>query len=146
MSLSVSLGSDSSHVKQAATSFKKPTISSTKQSFITRSYSTNSKSYTAFSAEFLRKIAEKMAKTLSLVTIKRSSRKVSSSSTLARSRSYVDTSLDTQRAEAVEDCIEFLNSSSCLRKSSSVSWLFFCDYYWEGSCKIVVIFSLVFKF
>lgn len=118
MSLSVSLSSDSS-VKQAATSLKNPTISSNKQRFITRSYSTNSKSYNAFPAEFLRRIAEKMAKTLSSVTIKRSSRKVSSSSTLARSRSYADTSLDTQRAEAVEDCIEFLNSSSCMRKKSN---------------------------
>ncbi|KAL8102223.1 hypothetical protein AgCh_026929 [Apium graveolens] len=120
MSLTLSLGSDSS-VKHS-TSLKKPTISSKNQSFISRSYSTNSKSHNAFSAEFLRRIADKMAKTLSLVTIKRSSRKVSSSSsssTLARSRSYADTSLDTQRAEAVEDCIEFLNSSSCLRKKSN---------------------------
>ncbi|KAK1377443.1 Sulfoquinovosyldiacylglycerol 2 [Heracleum sosnowskyi] len=120
MSLSVSLGSDG-NVKQATSYTKTTNICSNKKSHISRSWSTNSKTYNAFSAEFLRRIAEKMAKTLSLVTIKRSSRKVSSSSTLARSRSYADTSLDTQRAEAVEDCIEFLNSSSSLRKSNSVS-------------------------
>lgn len=118
MSLSASLGSDGS-VKQATSLKKAPICGNNKKRFITGSWGGNSKSYNAFSAEFLRRIAEKMAKTLSLVTIKRSSRKVSSS-TLARSRSYVDT-LDTHRAEAVEDCIEFLNSSSCLRKSNSVS-------------------------
>ncbi|XP_047324801.1 uncharacterized protein LOC124928605 [Impatiens glandulifera] len=47
---------------------------------------------------------------------KRSSRKVSSTEgNLARSRSYVDHAaaiIDSHRAEALEDCIEFLNSSS----------------------------------
>ncbi|GAB4857375.1 hypothetical protein Ancab_015284 [Ancistrocladus abbreviatus] len=55
----------------------------------------------------------------------RSSSKISSSATLARSRSWATATapdrFDSQRAEAVEDCIEFLNSSSSLRRSTSVS-------------------------
>ncbi|KAL9684050.1 hypothetical protein QQ045_021481 [Rhodiola kirilowii] len=52
----------------------------------------------------------------------RSSRRVSSSS-LARSRSYAEPIVDTYRAEAVEDCIEFLNASSfsTFQRSSSTS-------------------------
>lgn len=119
MSLTLTLSSDTT-VKQTTT-LNKPTIYTNKNRFTTGSRTTNPKTHNAFPAEFLRRIAEKMAKTLSLVTIKRSSRKVSSSATLARSRSCVDTTLDTHRAEAVSDCIEFLNSSSVLRKCNSVS-------------------------
>ncbi|KAL8120103.1 hypothetical protein AgCh_017288 [Apium graveolens] len=82
--------------------------------------SDHSKSSNTFFAEkLLRRIGEKMAKVLSFVSMKRSSRKISSS-TLPRSRSYAEP-LDTHRAAAIEDCIQFLNSSSCLRKSNSVS-------------------------
>ncbi|KAG6697613.1 hypothetical protein I3842_09G209800 [Carya illinoinensis] len=42
------------------------------------------------------------------------------SSSLVRSRSVSDP-IDSHRAEAIEDCIEFLNSSSCLQRSNSVS-------------------------
>ncbi|KAL9673859.1 hypothetical protein QQ045_030121 [Rhodiola kirilowii] len=51
---------------------------------------------------------------------RRSSRRVCSSS-LARSRSYAEP-IDSHRAEAVEDCIQFLNASSFpnFRRSSSV--------------------------
>ncbi|XP_051114221.1 uncharacterized protein LOC127239895 [Andrographis paniculata] len=60
---------------------------------------------------------------------RRCSRKVSSAS-LVRSQSYAETParLDSQRAEAIEDCIEFLNSSSSssssllqLQRSNSIS-------------------------
>ncbi|KAL8146522.1 hypothetical protein AgCh_004304 [Apium graveolens] len=77
-----------------------------------------------FSAEkFLKRVGAKVARALSFVSFKRSSRSKVSSSSLVRSRSYAESvlALDSQRAEAVEDCIEFLNSSSCLQKSNSVS-------------------------
>ncbi|KAF7144979.1 hypothetical protein RHSIM_Rhsim04G0131700 [Rhododendron simsii] len=69
----------------------------------------------------LRRIGARVARALRGVPIgRRSSCKVSSSS-LARSRSYAEM-IDSHRAEAVEDCIEFLNSSSSsLRRSFSVS-------------------------
>ncbi|KAE9444765.1 hypothetical protein C3L33_23337, partial [Rhododendron williamsianum] len=69
----------------------------------------------------LRRIGARVARALLCVPIgRRSSCKVSSSS-LARSRSYAEM-IDSHRAEAVEDCIEFLNSSSSsLRRSFSVS-------------------------
>ncbi|KAI3447764.1 hypothetical protein Pfo_004429 [Paulownia fortunei] len=69
---------------------------------------------------FFRNIGAKVVGALPLVsTRRRCSGKVSSAS-LARSRSYAET-LDSQRAEAIEDCIEFLNSSSSLQRSNSVS-------------------------
>ncbi|KAL0344477.1 UNVERIFIED_CONTAM: hypothetical protein Sradi_4279000 [Sesamum radiatum] len=68
---------------------------------------------------FFKQIGAKVVGALPLLsTRRRCSRKVSSAS-LARSRSYAET-LDSQRAEAIEDCIEFLNSSS-LQRSNSVS-------------------------
>ncbi|KAI5663589.1 hypothetical protein M9H77_22912 [Catharanthus roseus] len=70
---------------------------------------------------FLERIGEKVAKALKLMSSrKKSSRKVSSSASLAKSRSYAET-LDSHRAEAIEDCIEFLNSSSSLQRSNSIS-------------------------
>nr|GLL24329.1 josephin-like protein [Ipomoea trifida]GMC79104.1 josephin-like protein [Ipomoea batatas]GME15425.1 josephin-like protein [Ipomoea batatas] len=70
---------------------------------------------------FLKHIGANMARLVSSSDRKRSSRKVSSSASLGRSRSYAERSIDSQRAEAIEDCIEFLNSSSSLHRSSSVS-------------------------
>ncbi|XP_059667940.1 josephin-like protein [Cornus florida] len=72
------------------------------------------------SFSFLKLIGAKVARVLRLVSTRksRSPCKVSSSS-LARSQSYLD-QIDSHRAEAIEDCIEFLNSSS-LQRSSSVS-------------------------
>ncbi|XP_021888627.1 josephin-like protein [Carica papaya] len=68
----------------------------------------------------LRRLGAKMVRALRFVSINRSSRKVSSSN-LARSRSLAE-SIDSHRAEAIEDCIEFLNSSSSsLSRSNSVS-------------------------
>ncbi|GMH30048.1 hypothetical protein Nepgr_031891 [Nepenthes gracilis] len=73
--------------------------------------------------KLLRRLGAKLAKALSLMSMRkqRSSCKVSSA-TLARSRSYAADSIDSHRAEAIEDCIEFLNtSSSSLHRSNSVS-------------------------
>ncbi|WCJ28437.1 josephin protein-related [Euphorbia peplus] len=76
-------------------------------------------------ARILRRIGAKVAKAVRFMEIRRkqsSSRKVSSSgSRLTRSRSVAD-AIDSQRAQAVEDCIEFLNSnSSSLQRSNSIS-------------------------
>ncbi|KAF7845394.1 josephin-like protein [Senna tora] len=62
---------------------------------------------------FLLRLGAKVARaTIKVVSMRRrSSRKVSSSSNLVRSRSLSDPT-DSHRAEAVEDCIEFLHSSS----------------------------------
>ncbi|KAL2533835.1 Uncharacterized protein Adt_07186 [Abeliophyllum distichum] len=69
---------------------------------------------------FFRRTGAKAARVLRCMSSgKRCSRKVSSAS-LARSHSYAET-LDSQRAEAIEDCIEFLNSSSSLQRSNSVT-------------------------
>ncbi|XP_050213844.1 josephin-like protein [Mercurialis annua] len=71
-------------------------------------------------ARLLRRLGAKVARVIRLVSTRRkSSRKVSSAS-LTRSRSVAD-AMDSQRAEAVEDCIEFLNSSSSLQRSNSIS-------------------------
>ncbi|GFY93190.1 hypothetical protein Acr_08g0015860 [Actinidia rufa] len=61
----------------------------------------------------------RIARAMCFVSTRRSSRKVSSSS-LMRSRSCAET-IDSHRAEAIEDCIEFLYSSSSLQRSNSVS-------------------------
>ncbi|XP_009772572.1 josephin-like protein [Nicotiana sylvestris] len=99
---------------------KKPSSSSNWNSRLQKSSSSSEFSV----ASFLKNIGTKVASALNFLSNsnrKRSSRKVSSAS-LARSRSYAETIHDSQRAEAIEDCIEFLNSSSsCLHRSSSVS-------------------------
>ncbi|KAF8031998.1 hypothetical protein BT93_D1034 [Corymbia citriodora subsp. variegata] len=70
---------------------------------------------------FLRRLGDKATKVLRCVSSGRSSRKVSSSAPqLMRSRSLADQS-ESHRAEAIEDCIKFLNSSCSLQRSSSVS-------------------------
>lgn len=66
---------------------------------------------------FLRGLRAKVARVMS--ARKRSSRKVSSSN-LTRSRSVSDP-IESHRAEALEDCIEFLNSASSLQRSNSVT-------------------------
>ncbi|KAF7825561.1 Serine/threonine-protein kinase STY46 [Senna tora] len=70
---------------------------------------------------FLLRLGEKMvARAMRVVSKRRrSSGKVSSSSsTLIRSRSISDPTSDSHRAEAVEDCIEFLHSSSSRERPS----------------------------
>lgn len=67
---------------------------------------------------FLIRLGTKVADAIRGVSIrKRSSRKVSSSSTLVKSCSISDRN-DPHRAETVEDCIEFLHSSSCRERPS----------------------------
>ncbi|KAL4557878.1 hypothetical protein LXL04_036072 [Taraxacum kok-saghyz] len=63
-----------------------------------------------FSAmRFLGRIKAKFAKALGFVSSSRSSSSCNCS--LERSKSYVE-ALDSHRAQAIEDCIQFLNSSS----------------------------------
>ncbi|KAK4268644.1 hypothetical protein QN277_025264 [Acacia crassicarpa] len=68
---------------------------------------------------FLLRLGEKvMAEAMKVVSMRRrSSRKVSSSA-MIRSRSLSVGSSDSHRAEAVEDCIEFLHSSSSRERPS----------------------------
>ncbi|KAG5060330.1 hypothetical protein AAZX31_01G103100 [Glycine max] len=69
---------------------------------------------------FLQQLGAKVASAIRVVSMRRrSSRKVSSSS-LVRTRSVSDPT-DSHRAKAVEDCIEFLHSSSSRERPSSVS-------------------------
>ncbi|KAJ8899966.1 hypothetical protein K2173_019671 [Erythroxylum novogranatense] len=74
----------------------------------------------------LRRLGAKVATVLCFVSATRkttssSSGKVSSESLArSRSRSLADTE-DSQRAEAIEDCIEFLNSSSSMSRPNPVS-------------------------
>ncbi|KAL7092635.1 hypothetical protein ACP275_12G175600 [Erythranthe tilingii] len=84
---------------------------------------------------FLRQIGAKVAKAaMPLMSSNRRRRScstkvaVSSSAattTFARSRSYAAETLDSQRAQAIEDCIQFFNSSSSssfsLQRSDSVT-------------------------
>ncbi|XWS59934.1 hypothetical protein CRYUN_Cryun08bG0164800 [Craigia yunnanensis] len=71
-------------------------------------------------ASLLRRIGAKFARALRFVSIGRNSSHKVPSSNLPRSRSLAE-SIDSHRAEAIEDCIEFLNSSSSLSRSNSVS-------------------------
>ncbi|KAL2337831.1 hypothetical protein Fmac_012277 [Flemingia macrophylla] len=69
---------------------------------------------------FLQQLGAKVASAIRVVSVRRkSSRKVSSSS-LVRTHSVSDP-IDSHRAKAVEDCIEFLHSSSSRERPSSVS-------------------------
>ncbi|KAK7390637.1 hypothetical protein VNO78_25976 [Psophocarpus tetragonolobus] len=69
---------------------------------------------------FLQQLGAKVASAIRVVSMRRrSSRKVSSSS-LVRTSSVSDPT-DSHRAKAVEDCIEFLHSSSTRERPSSVS-------------------------
>ncbi|XP_019186485.1 PREDICTED: josephin-like protein [Ipomoea nil] len=87
------------------------------------SFKLSEKSSLFMAARFVKNLGAKMSKAVRLMSSsnrKRASCKVSSAS-LVRTRSYAETLVDSQRAEAIEDCIEFLNSSSSLPRSSSVS-------------------------
>ncbi|KAJ4977858.1 hypothetical protein NE237_008638 [Protea cynaroides] len=74
--------------------------------------------------KYLQRLGTKVARAVSLVSVKRrrsrrrSSSKVSSSN-LTRSRKSI-APLESHQAEAIEDCIQFINSSS-LQRSYSVS-------------------------
>ncbi|XP_028773795.1 uncharacterized protein LOC114730856 [Neltuma alba] len=68
---------------------------------------------------FLLRLGEKMmAGAMKVVSIRRRSSRKVSSSTMVRSRSLSAGSSDSHRAEAVEDCIEFLHSSSSRERPS----------------------------
>ncbi|XP_027351316.1 uncharacterized protein LOC113862427 [Abrus precatorius] len=60
---------------------------------------------------FLMRLGTKVASAIRDVSLRRRSSRKVSSSTLVRSRSLSDLT-DSHRAETVEDCIEFLHSSS----------------------------------
>ncbi|OVA17653.1 hypothetical protein BVC80_1835g21 [Macleaya cordata] len=95
-----------------------------------------SKTSSGFSPmNFLRRLSAKMVRALRMVSSRRrrTSPKVSSSSSsnnysnLERSRSYAAHHhhhhhvADSHRSEAIEDCIQFINSSSSFQRSNSVS-------------------------
>ncbi|TYI18813.1 hypothetical protein ES332_A07G119200v1 [Gossypium tomentosum] len=68
---------------------------------------------------FLKHLGGKLARGLHVVSMKiRPSPKVSSSS--GRSKPFL-TTVDSHRTAAIEDCIEFINSSASLPRSNSVS-------------------------
>ncbi|KAI3880214.1 hypothetical protein MKW92_052822 [Papaver armeniacum] len=103
------------------------------------SLSSSSSSQTGFSPmNFLCRLSNKVVRALRMVSLRRrrTSPKVSSSypsssssssstnhySNLARSRSYVNHHhVDSHQSEAIEDCIQFINSSSSFQRSNSVS-------------------------
>ncbi|KAK7286890.1 hypothetical protein RJT34_22228 [Clitoria ternatea] len=68
----------------------------------------------------LEKLRAKVASAIRVVSMRRRSSRKVSSSTLVRTRSVSDHT-DSHRAKAVEDCIEFLHSSSSRERPSSVS-------------------------
>lgn len=99
---------------------KKPTSSSIWSTF----QRTSSSGF--YPMSFLKDIGTKMGSALSFFSNRKryNSHKVVSSTSLARSSSYAER-FDSQRAEAIEDCIHFLNlnsSSNSLQRSNSVSW------------------------
>ncbi|KAK7395137.1 hypothetical protein VNO78_15681 [Psophocarpus tetragonolobus] len=85
---------------------------------ITRSYTFGLPIDTSLSpARLLLRLGEKVASAIRNVTVRRRSSRKVSSSTLIRSRSLSDLT-DSHRAETVEDCIEFLHSSSSRERPS----------------------------
>lgn len=76
---------------------------------------------------FLKHLADKVARALHLVSMRR--RHSPKDSSLGRSNPFV-APVDSHRTEAIEDCIEFINSSSTFSRSNSVttnSW--YCKIY-----------------
>lgn len=61
---------------------------------------------------YLLRVGGKVASSIRVVCLRRKSSRKVSSSTLVRSRSVSDLTDDSHRAKAVEDCIQFLHSSS----------------------------------
>jgi len=71
---------------------------------------------------FLIRLGAKVASSIRAVSLRRRSSRKVSSSTLVRSHSLSNSNLtDSHRAKAVEDCIEFLHSSSSREAPSLVS-------------------------
>ncbi|OMO84269.1 hypothetical protein CCACVL1_10914 [Corchorus capsularis] len=72
-------------------------------------------------ARFLKHLGGKVAKGLHVMSRRiRPFPKVTSSSSSGRSKPFV-TPVDSHRNAAIEDCIEFINSSASLPRSNSVS-------------------------
>ncbi|OIW13689.1 hypothetical protein TanjilG_08031 [Lupinus angustifolius] len=67
--------------------------------------------------KFLIRLGAKVASAVRVVTMRRRSCRKISSSTLPKSRSFSDPN-DSYRARAVQDCIEFLHSSSTRERPS----------------------------
>ncbi|KAI3988852.1 hypothetical protein MKX01_016423 [Papaver californicum] len=106
---------------------------------VPRSSLSSSSSQSGFSPmNFLCRLGNKVVRALRMVSLRRrrTSPKVSSSfasssssysnsshyNNLARSRSYVNHHhVDSHQSEAIEDCIQFINSSSSFQRSNSVS-------------------------
>ncbi|KAM0991431.1 hypothetical protein ACFX13_009983 [Malus domestica] len=71
--------------------------------------------------KLLRTLRTNMARAVCIMSArKRTSRKVSSSNHLTRSRSVSDP-MESHRVEALEDCIEFLNSAASLQRTNSIA-------------------------
>ncbi|CAL5192267.1 unnamed protein product [Lathyrus oleraceus] len=95
-----------------------PTIFLKKREITSGNFKFTTESKLSSPLKFLVQLGTKVASSIKSVSMKRrSSRKVSSSSTLVRSRSISDLT-DSHRAETVEDCIEFLHSSSSRERPS----------------------------
>ncbi|KAK9124446.1 hypothetical protein Sjap_014048 [Stephania japonica] len=79
---------------------------------------------------FLRRLGAKVASALQLVSLRKGTSTTTTTTTtttappkkcnMERSRSFVAPVVDSHRSKAIEDCIEFINSSS-LQRSKSVS-------------------------
>lgn len=72
------------------------------------------------STSLLRRVTAKVSRVLCCFSMARKCSPKVSSSNLVRSRSMAE-SIESHRAEAIEDCIEFLNSCSSLSRSNSVT-------------------------
>ncbi|ESQ36170.1 hypothetical protein EUTSA_v10009101mg [Eutrema salsugineum] len=76
-------------------------------------------------ARLIKHIGCKFAKGLRLVVMRKKRKsppsKVSSSSSGRSQPSIIPISNDSHRSEAIEDCIEFINSSSSFTRSNSIS-------------------------
>lgn len=71
-------------------------------------------------ASLLKQVSTNVCRVLGCFSMPRKCSPKVSSSNLVRSRSMAE-SIESHRAEAIEDCIEFLNSSSSLSRSNSVT-------------------------
>ncbi|XVF68938.1 hypothetical protein PTKIN_Ptkin11bG0041200 [Pterospermum kingtungense] len=71
---------------------------------------------------FLKRLGDKVAKGIHVVSMRiRPSPKVSSSSSSSEKSRTLISPVDSHRNAAIEDCIEFINSSASLPRSNSVS-------------------------
>lgn len=68
---------------------------------------------------FLKHIADKIARALHSASLRRS--QSAKDSSFGSSKPIVAMTVDSHRTEAIEDCIEFLNSSSTFSRSNSVA-------------------------